>query len=242
MTLAWIVTWLLLAACVPCVHAQALDAAPGEQISMIPAGGSTEPELEVTMFKPEGDGPFPVVVINHGRARQCQAAAALPPAAGRARIRAARLRVGGADAPGFQQIRWCRNCRRLQCAQQRCAAGALGAPRAGLGGPEAVGRRVAQCGDRTTAWRAHDLGLRHRATPGHPAADLRQLPLAAGTVVIERRLTGIIDLDDSFRAAASADRLSSYDPNWSSSPSGSLLPSRHACGSGETVPSKAAKA
>ncbi len=68
MTRAWIVTWLLLAACLPCVHAQELDAALGEQISMIPSGGFTEPELEVTVFKPEGDGPFPVVVINHRRA------------------------------------------------------------------------------------------------------------------------------------------------------------------------------
>ena len=210
MTRAWIVTWLLLAACMPCVHAQELDAALGEQISLIPSGGFTEPELEVTMFKPEGDGPFPVVVINHGRA---SGNAKLQP---RYRpLLAARefVRRGYAVAvPMRQQIRWCRNCRRLQCAQQRCAAGALGAPRAGLGGPAAVGRCVAQCGDRSTAWRAHDLDLRHRATPGHPAADLRQLPLATGTVVIERRLTGIIDLDDSFRAAASADRLSSYHP------------------------------
>jgi dienelactone hydrolase len=34
---------------------------------MIPAGGFTEPELELTIFRPPGDGPFPVVVINHGR-------------------------------------------------------------------------------------------------------------------------------------------------------------------------------
>ena len=30
---------------------------------MIPSGGFTEPELEVTVFKPEGDGSLPVVVI-----------------------------------------------------------------------------------------------------------------------------------------------------------------------------------
>lgn len=53
MTRAWIVTWLLLAACVPCVHAQELDAALGEQISMIPSGGFTEPELKVTVSSPK---------------------------------------------------------------------------------------------------------------------------------------------------------------------------------------------
>lgn len=47
----------------PCVHAQEFDAALGEQVSMIPSGSFTEPELEVTVFKPEGDGSFPVVVI-----------------------------------------------------------------------------------------------------------------------------------------------------------------------------------
>lgn len=35
---------------------------------MIPAGGFTEPALEVTVFQPPGDGPFPVALINHGRA------------------------------------------------------------------------------------------------------------------------------------------------------------------------------
>ena len=57
----------LLAAAGPAA-AQELDAALGEQVLVVPAGGFTEPELEVTVYRPPGDGPFPVVVINHGRA------------------------------------------------------------------------------------------------------------------------------------------------------------------------------
>ena len=48
--------------------AQELDARLGEQVQMVPAGGFTEPELEVTVYRPQGAGPFPVLVINHGRA------------------------------------------------------------------------------------------------------------------------------------------------------------------------------
>ena len=46
----------------------ALAAALREQVLTVPAGGITEPVLEVTLFQPPGDGPFPVAVINHGRA------------------------------------------------------------------------------------------------------------------------------------------------------------------------------
>jgi dienelactone hydrolase len=49
-------------------RAQELDARLGEQVQMVPAGGFTEPELEVTVYRPPGAGPFPVLVINHGRA------------------------------------------------------------------------------------------------------------------------------------------------------------------------------
>lgn len=52
----------------PPVTAQDLDARLGEQVLMVPAGGFTEPVLEVTVYRPAGDGPFPVLVINHGRA------------------------------------------------------------------------------------------------------------------------------------------------------------------------------
>jgi dienelactone hydrolase len=48
--------------------AQELDSTLGEQVLMIPASGFTEPELEVTVFAPPGPGPFPIIVINHGRA------------------------------------------------------------------------------------------------------------------------------------------------------------------------------
>lgn len=46
-----------------------LDTALNEQVIMLPVGegwGSTT--LETTIFKPNGDGPFPLVVINHGKA------------------------------------------------------------------------------------------------------------------------------------------------------------------------------
>ena len=49
-------------------RAQDLDARLGEAVLMLPSGGFTEPELEVTVYRPPGDGPFPVLVINHGRA------------------------------------------------------------------------------------------------------------------------------------------------------------------------------
>ena len=45
-----------------------LDAQLNESVVMVPAGGFTEPALEVTLFRPPGDGPHPVVLINHGRA------------------------------------------------------------------------------------------------------------------------------------------------------------------------------
>jgi hypothetical protein len=39
-----------------------------EQVIMIPNLGDTL-QLETTIFKPSGNGPFPVVIINHGKAR-----------------------------------------------------------------------------------------------------------------------------------------------------------------------------
>ncbi|HYD62731.1 MAG TPA: CocE/NonD family hydrolase [Noviherbaspirillum sp.] len=46
-----------------------LDAALNEQVLMIPATfGAKAVELETTIFKPAGEGPFPVVVMNHGKA------------------------------------------------------------------------------------------------------------------------------------------------------------------------------
>jgi dienelactone hydrolase len=41
-----------------------------EQVMMIPArSGQTLVELETTIYKPPGDGPFPLVVMNHGKER-----------------------------------------------------------------------------------------------------------------------------------------------------------------------------
>jgi dienelactone hydrolase len=46
-----------------------LDAALNEQVVMVPAGsGAQSVELETTIFKPPGNGPFPLVVMNHGKA------------------------------------------------------------------------------------------------------------------------------------------------------------------------------
>ncbi len=55
-------------ACAGAVLAQALNDRLGEQVVTVPSGGFTQLSLEMTIFKPEGPGPFPVMVINHGRA------------------------------------------------------------------------------------------------------------------------------------------------------------------------------
>lgn len=47
----------------------ALDAALNEQIVMIPeSAGGTAVQLETTIFRPPGNGPFPLVIMNHGKA------------------------------------------------------------------------------------------------------------------------------------------------------------------------------
>src|ERR1035437_6369919 len=59
----------LLLLSIQCVAQDApkLNAALNEQVVMLPIGnGGTK--LETTIFKPDGDGPFPLVVINHGKA------------------------------------------------------------------------------------------------------------------------------------------------------------------------------
>ena len=46
-----------------------LEAALNEQVTMIPViSGSSAVQLETTIFKPPGDGPFPLVIMNHGKA------------------------------------------------------------------------------------------------------------------------------------------------------------------------------
>lgn len=50
-------------------EAVVLDAVLNEQVVMIPATfGSKTIELETTIFKPSGTGPFPLVIMNHGKA------------------------------------------------------------------------------------------------------------------------------------------------------------------------------
>lgn len=45
-----------------------LDARLNEQIVMVlAASGGTNAELETTIFKPPGEGPFPLVIMNHGK-------------------------------------------------------------------------------------------------------------------------------------------------------------------------------
>jgi dienelactone hydrolase len=46
-----------------------LDTSLNEQVVMVPAGsGTNSVELETTIFKPPGTGPFPLVIMNHGKA------------------------------------------------------------------------------------------------------------------------------------------------------------------------------
>lgn len=73
MTLRRTCTALALAAACALAAAQSaapeLDAALNESVITIPKQGALfNFELETTLYKPEGDGPFPVVVINHGKA------------------------------------------------------------------------------------------------------------------------------------------------------------------------------
>ena len=49
--------------------ASELNAALREQVVMIPERGKLfSPELETTIYRPPGEGPFPVAIINHGKA------------------------------------------------------------------------------------------------------------------------------------------------------------------------------
>ena len=68
-----ITPWLLCAALIGSVvrpaGAQARELNPllNETIIQVPKPGLFTIELETTLYKPDGDGPFPVVVINHGK-------------------------------------------------------------------------------------------------------------------------------------------------------------------------------
>lgn len=45
-----------------------LDASLNETVQIIPKKGLFTIDLETTIYKPDGDGPFPIAVINHGKA------------------------------------------------------------------------------------------------------------------------------------------------------------------------------
>ena len=49
-------------------QAAALDTHLNESVITIPKKGFFTIEIETTLYKPDGDGPFPVAVINHGKA------------------------------------------------------------------------------------------------------------------------------------------------------------------------------
>ncbi len=44
-----------------------LDPRLNEQVIMVPAGPQMNVQLETTLFKPDGPGPFPLLIINHGK-------------------------------------------------------------------------------------------------------------------------------------------------------------------------------
>ena len=60
---------LVCAAKAPIVNAQSLelDTALNESVQVVPKKGLFTIGLETTLYKPDGDGPFPVVIINHGK-------------------------------------------------------------------------------------------------------------------------------------------------------------------------------
>ncbi|WP_229448031.1 dienelactone hydrolase family protein [Massilia sp. CF038] len=45
----------------------AIDARLNEQIIMVPAGSDGQARLQTTVFRPNGPGPFPLLIINHGK-------------------------------------------------------------------------------------------------------------------------------------------------------------------------------
>ena len=44
-----------------------LDYRLNEQVIMVPAGVQGDVQLQTTVFRPNGDGPFPLLIINHGK-------------------------------------------------------------------------------------------------------------------------------------------------------------------------------
>ncbi|WP_426190782.1 dienelactone hydrolase family protein [Massilia sp. DWR3-1-1] len=48
-------------------HVQLLDYRLNEQIFQVPAGKGGHARLQTTVFRPDGPGPFPLIIINHGK-------------------------------------------------------------------------------------------------------------------------------------------------------------------------------
>ena len=59
----------LLGVCIPMALAQTgdTDASLNESVQRVPKNGLFTIELETTIYKPDGEGPFPVAIINHGK-------------------------------------------------------------------------------------------------------------------------------------------------------------------------------
>lgn len=66
---------LLLIACAASTHAQPLATDLNERVTRVPGAGI---DLVVTTFKPDGGGPFPLAIVNHGRAGSAAARAQTP--------------------------------------------------------------------------------------------------------------------------------------------------------------------
>jgi dienelactone hydrolase len=68
-SLRWWMQAIWIAFCAVGASAQDMDTSVNEQVVMVAKkGGLFSFELETTIYKPDGDGPFPLVVINHGKA------------------------------------------------------------------------------------------------------------------------------------------------------------------------------
>ncbi|HSV54078.1 MAG TPA: CocE/NonD family hydrolase [Burkholderiaceae bacterium] len=59
---------LLIACAAVFAQAPAMDAALNEAVELVSKKGLFTIELETTIYKPDGEGPFPVAVVNHGKA------------------------------------------------------------------------------------------------------------------------------------------------------------------------------
>lgn len=62
-----IIVCLTLLPTVAAEHVQLLDYRLNEQIIQVPAGKGGHAHLQTTVFKPDGPGPFPLIIINHGK-------------------------------------------------------------------------------------------------------------------------------------------------------------------------------